>query len=89
MTPAGLAVVHAAQENGTWSALDTVEALQEPTDLALALDREPGARHYWDAFPRSTRRAILEWITSAKQTSTRERRIEQTTRLAAQNICAN
>ena len=30
MTPAGLAAVHTAQANGTWSALDTVDALQEP-----------------------------------------------------------
>lgn len=89
MTPAGLAAVHAAQANGTWSALDAVEALEEPPDLTLALDREPAARRHWDAFPRSTRRAILEWITSAKQTATRDRRIEETARLAAQNIRAN
>ena len=80
MTPAGLAVVDTAQANGTWSAPDTVEALQEPPDLALALDREPAARRYWDAFPRSTRRPILEWITSAKQTTTREKRINETRR---------
>ena len=89
MTPAGLAVVHAAQANGTWNALDTVEALEEPPDLTLALDREPAARRHWDAFPRSTRRAILEWITSARRTATRDRRINETARLAAENIRAN
>ena len=88
MTPAGLAVVDAAKEDGSWSRLDAVEDLQEPADLRAALDASPAAREHWDAFPRSTRRAILEWIAAARRDETRRRRIDDTARLAAQNIRA-
>ena len=71
------------------NALDHVEILAEPPDLAAALDAAPGARHYWDAFPRSTRRAILEWITNARTGPTRQARIQRTADDAARNIRAN
>jgi uncharacterized protein YdeI (YjbR/CyaY-like superfamily) len=89
MAPAGLAAVEVAKRNGAWNALDDVEDLTEPADLRQALDARPGARRHWDAFPRSTRRAILEWITAAKQAQTRSRRIEETATLAERNIRAN
>jgi len=78
MEPAGIAAVEAAKRNGNWEALDAVEQLVEPPDLAKALDKEPAARTQWDGFPRSTKRAILEWITSAKTSETRQRRIDET-----------
>ena len=78
MHPAGLAAVELAKRIGTWAALDAVEQLVEPQDLAAALDKEPVARAEWDGFPRSTKRAILEWITSAKTLETRQRRIGET-----------
>jgi uncharacterized protein YdeI (YjbR/CyaY-like superfamily) len=40
----------------------------------------------WDAFPRSTRRATLEWIAAAKRAETIERRISETVDLAARNL---
>lgn len=78
MHPAGLAVVAAARSSGHWDALDGVERLEEPEDLARALDGEPAARAEWDAFPRSTKRAILEWISSARTEETRQRRVAET-----------
>ena len=63
MTPAGLAAIETAKQNGAWTALDDVETLAEPDDLQAALDAEPAARRNWNEFPRSTKRAILEWIT--------------------------
>jgi uncharacterized protein YdeI (YjbR/CyaY-like superfamily) len=89
MTAAGEAVVARAQADGTWEALDAVEALQEPEDLRVALERTPGARAQWDEFPRSTRRAILEWILAAKRPDTRARRVTQTASDAAVGIRAN
>lgn len=89
MTPAGLAAVDAAKRNGAWTALDEVETLSEPDDLRAALDANPAARRYWDAFPRSTKRAILEWITTAKTPATRKKRITETADQAAKNIRAN
>jgi len=89
MTAAGLAAVAAAKANGAWTALDEVEDLAEPADLRAALDAHADARRYWDAFPRSTRRAILEWIGDAKTPATRQGRIERAATDAAVNIRAN
>lgn len=89
MTPAGLAVIETAKKNGAWTALDEVETLNEPEDLSAALDAEPQARRYWDAFPRSAKRAILEWIAAAKTPGTREKRVAETASKAASNVRAN
>jgi uncharacterized protein YdeI (YjbR/CyaY-like superfamily) len=51
MRPAGLALVGQARADGSLTALDTVEALCEPTGLAAALDADPPARRGWNAFP--------------------------------------
>ncbi len=89
MTPAGLAKVEAAKLDGTWNALDEVENLTIPSDLASALAADPTAQTYFNAFPRSVKRAILEWIANAKRPETRARRISETVELAAKNIRAN
>ncbi|GAA4154106.1 YdeI/OmpD-associated family protein [Leifsonia shinshuensis] len=89
MTADGEAVVEAAVASGTWSALDTVEELAEPPELRAALDADPVARANWDAFPRSARRAILEWLLSAKTDVTRDRRVETIVTEANQNRRAN
>lgn len=89
MAPPGLAKIEAAKADGSWNALDAVEALEVPPDLADALAANPTAQHYYDAFPRSAKRAILVWIASAKRAETRAKRIEETVRLAAQNVRAN
>ena len=78
MRTAGLAAVAAARADGSWWALDAVEDLLEPPDLAAALDASADARASWDGFPRSTRRAILEWIGTAKTDATRGKRVRQT-----------
>ncbi len=89
MTLAGLAKVNAAKEDGTWTMLDAVEALEIPSDLANALKLYPGAKENFEAFPRSAKRGILEWILQAKRAETRTKRIEETARLASENIRAN
>jgi uncharacterized protein YdeI (YjbR/CyaY-like superfamily) len=88
MAAPGRAVVEAAKASGTWTALDAVEDLVEPPELKAALDAVPEARANWDRFPRSTRRATLEWIAAAKRPATRERRVRETVELAAQNLRA-
>jgi uncharacterized protein YdeI (YjbR/CyaY-like superfamily) len=87
--PAGLAKIEAAQQDGSWNALDAVEALEIPPDLAAALAANPPAVDYFEAFPRSVKRGILEWISNAKKPETRAKRIAETARLAAENIRAN
>lgn len=89
MTGAGMAKIETAKANGTWTALDDVDRLIVPPDLDAAFELYHGARENFEAFPRSVRRAILEWILNAKRTETREKRIDETARLAAENIRAN
>ena len=89
MADAGRAAVEAAKRSGAWSALDSVEALEVPDDLAAAFARDRTAKANYDAFPPSSRKLILAWIASAKRPETRAKRIQETVRLAAQNIRAN
>jgi uncharacterized protein YdeI (YjbR/CyaY-like superfamily) len=89
MHPAGTAAVDRARADGSWTRLDEVETLREPDDLRLALDASPAARAAWDTFPRSARRAILEWVSAAKRDTTRARRVAETVEQAAQGHRAN
>jgi len=89
MAPAGLAAVAAAEADGSWTALDAIEDLVEPDDLRAALDADADARREWDGFPRSAKRAILEWVLSAKRPETRARRVAETAEQAAQGLRAN
>lgn len=86
---AGQAAIERAVADGSWTKLDEVETLREPDDLSTALDTVPQARRHWDAFPRSARRALLEWIASAKTQPTRDRRITRTVEGAAVGRRAN
>lgn len=89
MTPAGLAKIEAAKQDGSWTALDAVEELTIPTDLAEALALYGDARQHFEVFPRSVKRGILEWISNAKKAETRAKRVEETAQLAAENKRAN
>ena len=87
--PAGLAKLEAAKQDGSWTALDAVENLEIPDDLAVALAQYDQAASNFEAFPRSAKRGILEWISNAKRQVTRAKRIVETAELAQQNIRAN
>jgi len=89
MHVAGLAKVEEAKRDGSWSKLDRVEALEVPPDLQAAFERHPGSSKHFEAFPRSTKRAILEWIDQAKTDATRAKRILEAATLAAENVRAN
>jgi uncharacterized protein YdeI (YjbR/CyaY-like superfamily) len=89
MREAGFKMVEIAQKTGTWTALDEVENLVIPDDLRAALEAWPTAAAHFEAFPRSAKRGILEWILNAKTPETRQKRLEETARLANDNIRAN
>nr|AQQ74585.1 hypothetical protein [uncultured bacterium] len=89
MMPAGEAAIAEAIANGSWTLLDDVEQTIIPDDLAVALLQFPRADANFRAFPPSVQRAILQWIVQAKRPETRTKRIEETARLAADNIRAN
>jgi uncharacterized protein YdeI (YjbR/CyaY-like superfamily) len=89
IAPPGQAVIERAKDDGSWTALDSVEAGEVPDDLAVALAANPTAAAYFDAFPPGAKRQILWWVVSAKRPETRARRVTETVRLAEQNVRAN
>lgn len=89
MAPAGLAKVKQAKADGSWSALDGVEALDIPDDLRAAFAARPPSASHFESFPRSVKRNILEWILNAKKAETRAVRVAETARLAQKNLRAN
>lgn len=89
MEEPGLKIVALAKSNGAWSFLDDVEQLIIPDDLEAALRKNAKAKFFFDRFPKSSKRNILEWIKNAKQESTRQKRITEMVKKAAHNIKAN
>lgn len=87
--PAGLARIEQARADGSWNSLDAVEELEVPADLNEALASYPNAAANFEAFPRSVKRGILEWILVARRPATRAQRIAETAQLADRNIRAN
>ncbi|MEL6957623.1 MAG: YdeI/OmpD-associated family protein [Pseudomonadota bacterium] len=75
LRPAGQAMVAAAKQCGTWTALDDVENGIRPPDLDARLTAD-GLIPDWDALPRSVRRGALEILLNAKQQATRDRKIQ-------------
>ena len=89
MTEAGTKMIELAKATGTWTALDHVYDLKVPEDLQERLAKNKKALNYFEAFSPSSKRGILEWIHSAKRLETRQKRLKEIVRLAAQNIKAN
>ena len=89
ITEHGQKMIDLAKQTGTWEALVDVQNLVIPDDLQLLLNKNKKALNYFLAFSPSSRRGILEWILNAKKAETRLKRIEETVKLAADNIKAN
>jgi len=89
MTPHGLAKISVAQAHGSWDVYNDAEDLAMPIDLARALTANPLAAANFQSFSPSSRKGILWWIKSAKRPQTREKRIAETIRLAANGVKAN
>ena len=89
MTIHGLKKIKEAKANGSWEALDKSDKLMIPQELKLDLEKNVKAsRNFYD-FPVSARRTLLEWIYSARLSSTKSRRIEKTVSMAAKGLRAN
>lgn len=58
---------------------DTEErTIEEPAELAAALDADPVARNAFDKLSFTHRREYAEWVAEAKRPRTRDRRVAQT-----------
>jgi len=86
LQPAGIAEIERAKANGMWTIYDSVEALEEPAELAAALDATAPARTNWDGFPPSVRKQALASIALAARPETKARRIEAIVAKAAAGI---
>jgi len=84
MTPAGLAVVETAKQNGSWFILDEVEDLIIPQDLQEAFEKHEGAKDFFMSLSKSNRKIMLSWIALARLPQTRQTRVEQVALQAAQ-----
>lgn len=89
MTGAGQQMIDLAKQTGTWEALTDVQNSVIPEDLQKLFNKNKKAFKNFLAFPPSSKRIILEWILNAKRPETRQKRIAETVRLAADNIRAN
>lgn len=89
MQEPGLNMVALAQATGTWTALESVDNLEIPSDLMAALNDYPPALAHFEAFSNSARRGILEWIFTAKTAETRRKRILTTALMAQLKLKAN
>jgi len=89
MTPAGLAKIEQAKENGSWDTLNASDLHTDnnsmPDDLRKALSKNKKAMANFLAFPPSYRKRFLFWIDSAKSPATKAARIKQTHLMAAAN----
>jgi uncharacterized protein YdeI (YjbR/CyaY-like superfamily) len=86
MTPAGLAKIEAAKQNGSWTALDAVESLTMPPELKKALKAKKGALANFQNFRPSVQKQLLYWLNNAKREETRARRIAEIVAGAAAQV---
>lgn len=76
MLPAGRAAVDQAKADGSWSLLDAAEDMVVPAVLSQALADQPGAMAGYEAYPDGTKRALLQWVYTARREETQRKRSE-------------
>ena len=86
MTSAGLEKVDAARKDGSWAALDAIEALKLPAELKKAFAANRKARENFARFSPFSKKMYLYWINNAKRAENRAKRIAHAVTLIANNI---
>lgn len=89
MTEHGQKLIDIAKKNGMWDAANDVDNLTIPDEMQKLFDENPTALSNFNAFSKSSKRLILSWIYAAKRPETKQKRIEETIRLANENKKAN
>lgn len=89
MTPAGLAKIELAKQNGSWTTLDSIEALEMPAVLKKALSKNKLALKNFESFPPSAKKALYQWVQFAKTNATRDKRVLEIVSKAAEGKRAN
>ena len=83
---AGLETIKKAKQNGSWTALDAVETLKIPKDLALEFKNSKDAKIFFLGLSKSAKKAILQWIVLAKRAETRQNRILELVKSSSENV---
>lgn len=86
MAAPGLAKIEAAKADGSWTALDAVESLVVPPDLARALASNRKAKAFFEASAPSSRKGALHWINNVKSAELRAKRIAHVVSQAAKGL---
>jgi uncharacterized protein YdeI (YjbR/CyaY-like superfamily) len=86
MSPAGLAMVKAAKDSGTWNTWKDVEELTIPPDLEKAIKANPDASRNWVSYSASRRRGVLYRLAGAKRPETRARCLQDIIENMARNL---
>lgn len=84
MWPAGLEAVERAKANGSWETLDTVEAMEFPEELRIALVANQAAMEYIESLAKFPKWQLLYWVNAAKRPATRQARIDEIVACAAE-----
>lgn len=77
MTDAGLKTIETAKRDGSWEALDDVEKLVMPKELALALNECKNCEVFFNSLSNSIKKSIFYWLLSAKKEETKNRRVAE------------
>ena len=86
MTGAGFQSIVIAKENGSWNALDDVEALIIPKDLKEALVNNRRAMAFFNGLNNSAKKLLLHWVTFARRPETRKKRIVELVESASHGL---
>jgi uncharacterized protein YdeI (YjbR/CyaY-like superfamily) len=76
MAPAGLRAIEVAKENGSWTSLDAIEAMEVPPSFTAALARKPKLRAFFDGLSAGNRKGFLYFIGTPRTEAGRARRLE-------------
>ncbi|MFC6993874.1 YdeI family protein [Haladaptatus sp. GCM10025707] len=89
MTSAGMELVKAAKESGEWAAAYRLADDHEiPSELEAALRENETAWENFQNFSNTDQHAFIAAVEEAKTDETRQKRIERTVQLAAQDLRA-
>lgn len=89
MMPSGQQMIDQAKVSGSWDTLREAQLHIMPADLKVLFDENTLALENFNNFSASSKRLILEWISTAKKAETRQKRMISTVTLASRNIKAN
>jgi len=82
----GYKSIEIAKKNGSWTILDSVEALVIPEDLKEEFANHKGSMDYFDSLSKSAKKILLYWVISAKRKETRQKRILEIVENASKNL---